>query len=361
MRKISIYLLSVTVVATIFAAGVVPAEVGFRHSATVPVCEMSSVKQARLLFAGDVMQHIPQVNAARVGDGYDYRKSFEYIKEQVSAADVAIVNLETTLSECEYSGYPLFRSPVALGTALADAGFDIAVLANNHCCDGGDRGITTTIATLSDSGIQYVGVSADSIDYIRRTPLYFNARGIRCALFNYTYALNGNAVPRGRVVNITDTLQIASELARVDTTAVDCVIAYMHWGEEYERYPNRNQRSIAKFLQAHGVDIIVGSHPHVVQPLEVSSSKVTLYSLGNFVSNQRKRYTDGGIMAEIDIVKVGSGKPSFVVRTTPVWVVLPRYRIIPRNVGDTLTMSRPSRWLYNRFMTDTDSLLRCRP
>ena len=320
---------------------------------------LPEVRRARLVFAGDLMQHTPQLTAARTPEGdFDFNASFDWVRERFRAADAAIVNLETTLSESgPYTGYPCFRSPAALAEALDSLGVDITVLANNHCCDGGSKGIRTTIRELDRHGIEHTGVFLDSSDFRARHPLRFEAGGIRFALLNYTYGTNGLPVPSGLSVNPIDTVRIAADLAAVEHDGVDCVIACMHWGNEYERRPNKVQRQLAGFLRRHGVDLIVGSHPHVVQPYEQDSNGIVLYSLGNFVSNQRKRYCDGGIVATVEVTRSPDGSLRYSLELTPVWVLTPGYRITPSEVGDTLSMPADSRLRYERFMTDTRLLL----
>lgn len=316
------------------------------------------VCKARLVFAGDLMMHTPQITAARRADGFDFDTSFCWIRERFLAADAVIVNLETTLADgAPYTGYPRFRSPAALAASLVRAGVDMVVLANNHCCDGGERGVATTLRVLREQGIEYTGVFRDSLDFEMRHPLYFEAGGIRFALLNYTYGTNGLPLPAGRRVNLTDTVRMATELASIDRRNTDCIIACMHWGNEYERRPNATQRKLADFLRRRGVGLVVGSHPHVVQPYVQDSAGVVIYSLGNFVSNQRKRYCDGGLVAEIEVSKVGDGPLCYAVEPIPVWVQTPGYRIVPPEVGDTLSMSAEDRVRYDRFLNDTRLLL----
>ena len=162
--------------------------------------------RVRLLFAGDVMQHLPQVTAARRGDGFDYRGVFACLRGRFRSADLVVVNLETTLTRTDrYTGYPCFRSPVALADALRDAGVDVAVLANNHCCDGGAAGVRTTVAELGRCGILHTGVFTDSLDRAANNPLWVERYGVRFALLNYTYGTNGIPVPAGVEVNLIDT------------------------------------------------------------------------------------------------------------------------------------------------------------
>lgn len=310
-------------------------------------------QRMRMWFGGDVMQHLPQVEAARSGTGFDYGPVFAALTPRMRAADLAIVNLETTLTRtARYTGYPLFRSPVALADALRDAGVDVAVMANNHCCDGGAEGIRTSVEELERCGIRHTGVFADSVDYQRNHPLYLTCHGMRVALVNYTYGTNGMPVPRGMIVNRIDTLRMARDLAAAKTRGVDLIVACLHWGIEYERQANASQRQLAAFLRRHGVAVVVGSHPHVVQPWEADSAHVVLYSLGNLVSNQRRRYTDGGLVAEIEAVRHPEGRMSYHLEAIPVWVALPRYRILPPEAADTMSLP-PA---YARFRADVKEL-----
>ena len=308
----------------------------------------------KLLFTGDVMQHLPQVEAARRENGFDYSECFAAVLPRFQAADLTVVNLETTLTHSDrYTGYPMFRSPAALAEALAQAGVDIATMANNHCCDGGAEGIRTTIEVLDRCGICHTGVFADSLDRKLNHPLRIERHGVRFAFLNYTYGTNGLRVPRGTIVNPIDTLAMAADLAAARSDSVDCVAVSMHWGNEYQRRPDAEQRRLAGFLRRHGADLVIGHHPHVVQPCEADSAHVVLYSLGNFVSNQRRRYCDGGLMAEIDATRHPDGHMTYALRIVPVWVALPGYRILPPEAADTLLLPEA----YRRFRTDTEALL----
>lgn len=314
-----------------------------------------------LLFAGDVMQHMPQVQAARRDDGFDYAPVFEFVRPHFDRADLVVVNLETTLTrESRYTGYPCFRSPAALAGALADAGVDVAVLANNHCCDGGVRGLRTTVAELSRHGIRHTGAFADSADLRVNHPLLMKIRGMTFALLNYTYGTNGIPVPHGTCVNGIDTVRIRRDLETVRREPVDCVIACMHWGNEYERYENAEQRQLADMLRRNGVDLVIGSHPHVVQPYAADSTGAVFYSLGNFVSNQQRRYCDGGLMARIEATKHPDGRMTYAAEAIPVWIWCPGYRIVPPEAADTLPLSEAARRRCAQFAADTRDLLRNR-
>lgn len=321
--------------ALLAAACCVPAR---RPDAGRPLPEPAPVR-VRLLFGGDVMQHLPQVMAARRETGFDYREVFGHLARRFRAADLVVVNLETTLTRTErYTGYPCFRSPVALADALRDAGVDVAVLANNHCCDGGAAGVHTTVAELLRCGIRHTGVFTDSLDRAANNPLWLERYGVRFALLNYTYGTNGIPVPHGVQINLIDTVRMAADLEAARNGRPDCVAVCIHWGNEYERRENAEQRRLAQFLRSNGADLVIGSHPHVVQPFEADSSHVVLYSLGNFVSNQRRRYCDGGLIAEIEAVKHPDGRMTYTLDPVPVWVAMPGYRIIPPEVGDTMAL-----------------------
>ncbi len=314
----------------------------------------------RLLFGGDFMQHLPQVQAARTPDGgYDYTPSIEYVAPIFSDADLAVVNLETTISTTgRYSGYPCFSSPVEVVDALVDMGIDIALLANNHCCDRMARGINTTIEELERRNIAHTGVFRDSVDYLSNNIYHFDIRGVRFALLNYTYGTNGIPVPDGKIVNLIDDETIVRDLQSINRDSVDCVIACMHWGNEYERKQNCEQKRLAELLKREGADIIIGGHPHVVQPYEVDSSHVVFYSLGNLVSNQQRRYCDGGLIAEVEVIRCDTvERLRYRAKAHPVYVICPGYKITPRHIGDTLPMSEDLRRRYTQFMSDTDENL----
>ncbi|MBO5813523.1 MAG: CapA family protein [Alistipes sp.] len=316
-----------------------------------------STQRVRLLFAGDAMCHSPQITAAyRVNGLLDFKSSFAAVKPYFDRADIAVVNLETTISaNSQYSGYPTFSSPAEYAEALAWAGMDVALLANNHCCDRGARGIRSSVAALNRLGVAHTGAFADQEDYDKNSILRFERGGIRFALVNYTYGTNGIPVPSDCRVNMIDTLRMAEDLARARVDA-DCLVACLHWGEEYRRQPSREQRALAEFMHRHGVDILVGSHPHVVQPALTDGESVTIYSLGNFVSNQRKRYCDGGIMAEVEVEKRSDGSLRYSLCVTPVWVSVPGYRILPPEVAAKMIGKGQQRADYEQFMYDTERL-----
>jgi poly-gamma-glutamate synthesis protein (capsule biosynthesis protein) len=285
---------------------------------------LSQVDSARLVFVGDVMSHSPQVAAARTPAGYDYTGVFRYFRPVFEGADIAVANLETTLRTTPpYTGYPSFAAPVELAFALREAGIDIVTTANNHICDKGGAGIRSTLALLDSAGLRHTGAFLDSTDRRARNPLRFTAGGMRFALLTYTYGTNGIPVPKGLMVNIIDTAVIARDLSFAREQKPDCIIVSYHWGEEYRTLPTRAQRDLAAWTRARGADLIIGGHPHVVEPVEAhynaDSTEVvgaTYYSLGNFVSNQRRRHTDGGIAADITVTRARISAPAADITVT---------------------------------------------
>lgn len=317
-----------------------------------------TLHRVRIVFGGDVMAHTPQLTAAQTAEGYSFDRSFEYVAPIMQQADLAIVNLETTLSRrAPYTGYPMFRAPAELAVALQRAGVDAVALANNHICDRGAAGLRSTIEIVDSLGIKHTGAYSDSLS---RQPLYLSAAGIKLAVLNYTYGTNGLPTPRGMVVNRIDTVQMAADIASIDRSRADAVCVMVHWGEEYQRKPNSAQRAMAEFCHRQGVELIIGSHPHVVQPIECDSAArwATVYSLGNMVSNQQWRYSDGGLIVETVVSRVADLVPSIAVKPIPIWVLCPGYRIVPPSVGDTLTMNVVARSRYNQFMNDCKYLLK---
>lgn len=265
-----------------------------------------------LLFVGDLMQHQGQIDAARMPDGtYDYTPCFQYVKEEVNRADLAIANFEVTLGGVPYRGYPQFSAPDEYAVAIKEAGFDVLLTANNHCLDRRKKGLERTIHVLDSLKILYAGTYINRYARERLYPLIIEKNGFRIALLNYTYATNGIEVQSPNVVNYIDKAQILEDIKRARSQRVDVIIACMHWGVEYRLFPERQERQMADWLIANGVDHVIGSHPHVLQPMEVrpdeytAARHVVVYSLGNYISNMSAPNTDGGAMVRIELKKVG--------------------------------------------------------
>ena len=282
-----------------------------------------------LMFIGDVMSHSPQVDAARLVDGtYDYAPCYRFLAPYIASADLCIANMEVPLAGSPYTGYPQFSCPDAMMSQLFDVGVDVFLTANNHTCDKGAKGIRRTIHVMDSLGIPHVGTYLDSADLQQRNPLIVEKNGFRIAVLNYTYGTNGIPAPNPFIVNILDSVEIARDIARARDLKADYIVVMPHWGIEYERHQNKKQMEYANYMYECGADMVIGSHPHVVQPITLENrneygvaQRLTAYSLGNFVSNQRKRYTDGGIIVKCELVRDTNG----VIQITdyeylPYWV-----------------------------------------
>ncbi|GAB6010560.1 CapA family protein [Viscerimonas tarda] len=269
-------------------------------------------RKVRLLFAGDAMQHQSQIDAAKTKAGYDYSSYFRHIKNRIDSADIAIVNLELTLAGKPYTGYPTFSAPDEFADELKNAGFDVFLTANNHVLDKGKKGLLKTIARLDTIGVKHLGSYADREQRSLRYPLMLVKNGIRMALLNYTYGANGIKVQAPNVVNYIQKDSIRNDIELAKRMNPDIIIANMHWGLEYKLMHNKQQTDWSDFLIQNGVNLVIGGHPHVVQPMEVrkegdSIKNVIVYSLGNFVSGMKAPNTDGGMMLNIDLSKDSTG------------------------------------------------------
>ena len=332
-----------------------------------------SVQELKIVFAGDVMQHLPQVDAAwdcERGE-YIYDSCFKYLKGIVSSTDLAIANLETTLAGEPYSGYPAFSSPNAIVTGLLHAGFDIVGTANNHCCDRGRKGIERTLAVLDSLGMTHFGTYRNEEDFKHKSPLIVRAKGFKIAFLNYTYGTNGIPIPDNKIVNLIDKERMEADLKAAQDSGVDFRIVFIHWGEEYQRQPNEYQKDIAHFLFAKGADLVVGSHPHVIEPMEwqkadsLGKDHIVVWSLGNFVSNQRKRYTDGGTLFTVTLKK--NKQHAWITDATYLltWVYNPtingqrQYFILPaaRFENDTMLLDKQAHKDLQLFLSDSRTLL----
>lgn len=269
----------------------------------------------RVLFAGDLMQHEPQLLSAAADSGrYDYSESFRYVAPGIKRADIAIANLETPLGAPPYSGYPRFSAPPAFARAARDAGFDVLVTANNHSLDQYKRGVVRTVEVLDSLGIPHTGVFRDTAERRERYPLLFHRGGLRFALLDYTYGTNGIPHRPPTFVNRIDTAQIRTDLAQARALQPDFVLVCIHWGQEYRMLPDDAQKALGVFLMDNGADVVIGSHPHVVQPMHALRDStgrirhVLAYSLGNYLSNQRTVDTQGGATITVDFVRDGLGK-----------------------------------------------------
>jgi poly-gamma-glutamate capsule biosynthesis protein CapA/YwtB (metallophosphatase superfamily) len=303
---------------------------------------------------GDVLPHasiIDSVHDAET-DSYDFRPVFAPVAPYLRGADYAVANLETRLADPVegYSGYPVLNSPYSLAYALKGAGVDLIATANNHSLDQGWDGIGETLDRLDAVGLAHVGTNRSMEE--RATPFIVSIQGIEVAFLNYTSYINGLSSteepeePEEReeyAVNTLDADTVAQDVMMARMWGADVVIALLHYGDEYERQPNEAQLEISKEILLRGVDVIIGSHPHVIQPIEHVleyetwrvDDKYIIYSLGNLVSGQRWQYSDSGLIAYIHILKRGLRTYVTGVSYLPVYVQLStqetpvRYRVLP--------------------------------
>lgn len=327
-----------------------------------------------IIFMGDIMGHESQIQSAfdSKSKSYNYDSIFKKVSPIIKSTDFAIANLEVTLAGEPYTGYPQFSSPDELAHACKQNGIDILVTANNHSCDRGKQGILRTIKVLDSLKILHTGTFKDSVDREKNNLLILSKNNIRVGLLNYTYGTNGITTPNPTFVNRIDTLTILSDIQKSDEAFLDKLIVIIHWGNEYESQPSKNQIGIAEFLFKSGVDIVIGSHPHVLQKMEYqekyeeNDEHLIAYSLGNFVSNQRTSGRDGGAMLKLNLSK----KEGEVSITSSgyylIWVNKPiingkiKFEILPCSEYETNEYDNLDSVSINKmklFMTDSRTLL----
>ncbi|MDV8108704.1 CapA family protein [Bacillus sp. BAU-SS-2023] len=323
----------------------------FEINATKIANDDSSVKNITISAIGDIMAHDDQLKAQFDKDTntYSFNNNFKYVKPYISNSDLAIGNLETTLAgpKAKYSSFPKFNSPDELADAIKDSGVDIVSTINNHTYDRGSDGVYRTLDVLNSKDIEHVGTQKNDED---ENFLIKDVDGVKLGITAYSYgqvygsttALNGLNIDYNDLNNlnifnssyvdiafneIKDTLDV------MNNKESDLQVVILHWGDEYTRQPNEFQKELAKKLCNYGVDIIIGSHPHMVQPIEMIKSDendnetLVIYSLGNFLSNQRneilnKKYTEDGVIANIGINKnLNTGETKISnVEYIPTWV-----------------------------------------
>ena len=265
---------------------------------------------------GDIMCHNTQYADAKTGNSYDFSYVFEDIKKYIQTADIAVGNLETTFtgSSAGYSGYPTFNTPEALAYNLKDLGFDVLTTSNNHSLDKGYKGIESTINYLDDADIAHTGTFTS--EEAQNTILYKYVKGVKIAFLSYTYGTNGIPIPSGKdyCINLIDKDLIKKHINLAKEGNPDLICVSMHWGIEYRTTPTDEQKELADFLFQNGADVILGNHPHVLEPMEkrtvtledgTQKDGFVIYSLGNFISGQVKEYTRDTAILNIKITKNG--------------------------------------------------------
>lgn len=267
---------------------------------------------------GDIMCHNSQYKDAYDSTTgiYDFSYVFEDVKEYVKTADIAIGNLETTFAGKQkgYSNYPRFNTPEQLAIDLKEFGIDVLSTANNHCMDTNFSGLVSTLKYLDEAGIDHTGTSATIEE--QKEILVKDVNGIKIAFLSFTYGTNGIPVPTDKSfsVNLIDDKLILEQIELAKEHNPDLICVNMHWGIEYQTKQNTEQERLTNMLFQNGVDIILGSHPHVLQPMQkkqitlgdgTTKDCFVIYSLGNFMSGQTKVNTRNSVILNIDITKNG--------------------------------------------------------
>lgn len=276
-------------------------------------CE-EHTEHATLLFAGDAMMHKSQLAAAQQPDGsYAFDECFAGLAPVISAADYAVVNLEAPLGGKPYAGYPCFCMPDSYGFALRDAGFDMLLTANNHTLDRNDRGLRRTVTMLDSIGVHHLGTYANPAARAQSIPYIVDVKGFKIGFLNYTYGTNGIKPQTDAVVDYIDEALIKRDIAATRQAGAELVCVAIHWGIEYKLLPNAEQKRLADALLAQDVDMVIGGHPHVIQPMEMRSRddgrrQLLVYSLGNFISGMRTTDCRGGAMVEAYISRSPQGE-----------------------------------------------------
>ena len=288
---------------------------------------------------GDLMAHQGNLNNAytpKTGT-YNFNGFLEYVKPYLTKSDLTIGNFETVTAgpSSGYTSYPSFNTPDAMLTALSSAGFDVLSTANNHCLDRGINGLTRTIKKIEENKMTNVGSSIDGKNKFTIKEI----NGIKVSILSYSAAFNGNEkrlsdTQKTKYLSPINETQIKSDIKMVKAKGADAIIVIMHWGNEYQREPNATQTSLSKKILSWGADIILGSHPHVVQKSEITKvndkEKFVIYSMGNFISGYRrsdkakrpnKVYTEDGVIVQFQLEKDPKG--GIIIKKAdyiPTWV-----------------------------------------
>lgn len=334
---------------------------------TQPAVNLQGKPDASLCLgsAGDVMMHlsITESYGGLKGVSHDFSPIFEQVRQTYASVDYMVVNLETSLAGLKkgYSGFPSFNAPDEIAANLRDAGVDLQLLANNHIYDNGKEGFLRTISVMQEEGISYTGIRASENDACY---VLADINGIRLGIVNYTYeteqdenrkSINGHLMDKSvepllNSFKLSNLDQFYLELARIQSEmylqGAEFIILYIHWGNEYEFEPNKVQKEMAQHFCDMGINAVIGSHTHVVQPLDVYTSTdgtrkmFCAYSLGNHLSNQRREristrpngHTEDGLMLKLTISRINGNISITSVDAIPTYVLknsVPNFYIIP--------------------------------
>ena len=307
--------------------------------------ENEEIKYIDIVSLGNLIIHQSQINGAKNENGYDFSPSFQYIKEIVSEPHISLGILEGALAGGEPTGYPIFNSPDEVIDSLRDTGIDVVNYANNHIYDYDDEGLQRTIEITKEKGLDVLGIKSTEEE---KSYLVKEVDGVKIGFASYVFeteTINGYKTINSNPVsinseNLINTFnyndlesfynRIASEISAMKAEGVEFIIASMHWGEEYNTYIEATQNEIAKKLNELGVDIILGGHPHVIQPYEIicnesGHSTFVIYSQGNSLSNQSEQEigvaeSEDGIMIKFTLEKKDGNVSLKEYKIIPTWV-----------------------------------------
>lgn len=349
-------------------------------SNTTPAEATKKTTTINMALTGDIMCHNTIYNDAlnKQTNTYDFSYIFDDIKYNIQTADIAIGNLETTFagSARGYSSYPTFNTPENLAYTLKKVGFDVLSTANNHCYDKGYSGIESTIDYLDDADISHTGTFKSEEE--QNKILIKNVKGIKIAFLSFTYGTNGITVPADKSysVNLIDKDLIKNQLNLAKEQKPDMICVSMHWGIEYQTSPNSEQKDLADFLFKNGADIIIGNHPHVLQNFEkreitlddgTTKDGLVIYSLGNLLADQSKKYTRDSAIMNVNItkdennsIKINSVKyvPTYIYKDTS--KSTQKFKII--NISNAIDSYEAgyspnlSKATYNTFKTELENI-----
>lgn len=287
-------------------------------------------RTATLAFTGDLLPHSPVVNAAAANatEGWDFRPMFDEVRPILSAADLAICHVESPVSSTDtnLSGYPVFNAPRALVEAAVDAGYDGCSTASNHSFDRRADGVRSTLDVFEQLGLPQAGMARDADDDL--TPVLYDVNDITVAHISATYSLNGFELPAAEpfLVDLIDPEAIIAEAALAKAAGAEFVVVSLHWGNEYQQTPSSAQDQwLSEILPADEVDLIIGHHAHVVQPVDKVGDEWVVFGLGNFLSNQSANCcvaaSQDGMIATVTLLENDDGTIEATgIAYTPTWV-----------------------------------------
>lgn len=309
---------------------------------------------AHLMVGGDVMSHTPLTDDCYVAetDSYDYTHVLQFAAPQLALADYAVANLETPLAGGQHSGYPRFNSPDELAYNVKEAGFDLLSTVNNHSRDKGMDGLFRTLDVLDEAGVAHVGTYRSQEERDENSGIYVaDVGGISVAFLAYTYGLNGFQIDASMMyaanlfnldyyttLSNPDYALLESDMAAARDLDADMIAVIIHWGNEYHTKQNIHQERVAQFLVAQGADLVLGGHPHVLEPYETITAEgfdgqerqgFVIYSLGNFISNQnfpdnawQDLATRTTVVLDLELTKSPEGETTLTdVRYTPYYML----------------------------------------